>query len=107
MKEGDSSDENVSNKDEDSFMNQILGITSDFGDKSSENKQLKNCETDRKRAKGDMKFGRHNFNYYDESNTKSSVNNDFDLNDLDFLTSLGEEVNKTEKSYGYGRKYKK
>ena len=45
--------------------------------------------------------------YYDESNTKSSVNNDFDLNDLDFLTSLGEEVNKTEKSYGYGRKYKK
>ena len=105
--EGDSSDENISNKDEDSFMNQIFGIVSDYNDKSSENKQLKNCETDRKRAKGDMKFGRHNFNYYDESNTKSSVNNDFDLNDLDFLTSLGEEVNKTEKSYGYGRKYKK
>ena len=27
--------------------------------------------------------------------------------DLDFLTSLGEEVNKTEKSCGFGRKYKK
>ena len=105
--EGDSSDGNVSNKDEDSFMNQIFGITSDFTDKSSENKQLKNCETDRKRAKGDMKFGRHNFSYLEESNTKSSVNNDLDLNDLDFLASLGEEVNKTEKSYGYGRKYKK
>ena len=105
--EGDSSDDNVSNKDEDSFMNQIFGITSDFTDKSSDNKQLKNCETDRKRAKGDMKFGRHNFSYLEESNTKSSVNNDFDLNDLDFLASLGEEVNKTEKSYGYGRKYKK
>ena len=101
--EGDSSDDNTSRKDEDSFLNQILGITSDF---SSENKQMKNCETDRKRAKGDMKFGKHSFNYLEESNNKkSSVVNDFDLNDLDFLTSLGEEVNKTEKTYGFGRKY--
>ena len=105
--EGDSSDENVSNKDEDSFMNQILGITSDFNDKSSDNKFLKNCETDRKRGKGEMKFGKQSFNYFDETNKKSSGINDFDLNDLDFLTSLGEEVNKTEKSCGFGRKYKK
>ena len=105
--EGDSSDENVSNKDEDSFMNQILGITSDFGDKSNENKYLKNCETDRKRAKGEMKFGKNSFNYFEETNKKSSSVNDFDLNDLDFLASLGEEVNKTEKSCGFGRKYKK
>ena len=103
--EGDSSDENVSNKEEDSFINQILGITSDFMDRSSDNKQMKNCETDRKRAKGDMKFGKNKFNCYEESNKKSSASNDFDLNDLDFLTSLGEEVNKTEKSYGFGRKY--
>ena len=105
--EGDSSDENVSNKDEDSFMNQILGITSDFGDKSNENKYLKNCETDRKRAKGEMKFGKNSFNYFEETNKKSSGVNDFDLNDLDFLASLGEEVNKTEKNCGFGRKYKK
>ena len=105
--EGDSSDENVSNKDVDSFMNQILGIISDFNDKSSDNKFLKNCETDRKRGKGEMKFGKQSFNYFDETNKKSSGINDFDLNDLDFLTSLGEEVNKTEKSCGFGRKYKK
>ena len=105
--DGDSSDDNVSNKDEDSFMNQILGITSDFGDKSNENKYLKNCETDRKRAKGEMKFGKNIFNYFEETNKKSSGVNDFDLNDLDFLASLGEEVNKTEKSCGFGRKYKK
>ena len=103
--EGDSSDENVSNKEEDSFLNQILGITSDFMDRSSDNKQMKNCETDRKRAKGDVKFGKNRFNCYEESNKKSTASNDFDLNDLDFLTSLGEEVNKTEKSYGFGRKY--
>ena len=103
--EGDSSDDNVSNKEEDSFMNQILGITSDLCDKSIDNKQMKNCETDRKRAKGDMKFGKNRFNCYEESNKKSTASNDFDLNDLDFLTSLGEEVNKTEKSYGFGRKY--
>ena len=103
--EGDSSDENVSNKEEDSFLNQILGITSDFTDKSTDNKQMKNCETERKRAKDDMKFGKNKFNYYEESNKKSTASNDFDLNDLDFLTSLGEEVNKTEKSYGFGRKY--
>jgi hypothetical protein len=103
--ESDSSDENVSNKEEDSFMNQILGITSEFMDKSGENKQMKNCETDRKRAKGDMKFGKNKFNCYEESNKKSTASNDFDLNDLDFLTSLGEEVNKSEKSYGFGRKY--
>ena len=104
--EGDSSDENVSNKEEDSFLNQILGITSDFMDRSSDNKQMKNCETDRKREKGDMKFGKNRFNCYEESNKKSTASNDFDfdLNDLDFLTSLGEEVNKTEKSYGFGRK---
>ena len=97
----------MSNKDEDSFMNQILGITSDFGDKSNENKYLKNCETDRKRTKGEMKFGKNSFNYFEETNKKSSGVNDFDLNDLDFLASLGEEVNKTEKNCGFGRKYKK
>ena len=100
--EGDSSDDNIPNNNEDSFMNQILGIVSDFNDG---NKQMKNCETDRKRAKGDMKFGKNKFNYFDESNKKNTGVNDFDLNDLDFLTSLGEEVNKTEKSYGFGRKY--
>ena len=68
---------------------------------------MKNCETDRKRGKGEMKFGKQSFNYFDETNKKSSGINDFDLNDLDFLTSLGEEVNKTEKSCGFGRKYKK
>ena len=36
----------MSNKEEDSFLNQILGITSDFMDRSSDNKQMKNCETD-------------------------------------------------------------
>ena len=103
--EGDSSDENVSNKEEDSFMNQILGITSDLCDKSIDNKQMKNCETDRKRVKGDMKFGKNKFNFFEESNNKNTSSSDFDLNDLDFLTSLGEEVNKTEKSYGFGRKF--
>ena len=71
---------------------------SDFNDS---NKQIKNCETDRKRAKGDMKFGKNKFNYLEESNKKNTGANDFDLNDLDFLTSLGEEVNKTEKRYGF------
>ena len=101
--EGDLNDDNTSNKGEDSFLNQILGITSDF---NSETKQMKNYETDRKRAKGDMKFGKQSFNYYDENDNKKSPDvNNIDLNDLDFLASLGEEVNKTEKSYGFGRKH--
>ena len=102
--DNDSSDDNVSNKDEDSFMNQILGISSDYNE-SNEKKIMKNCETERKREKSDMKFGINSFKYFEESSKENNKINNFDLNDLDFLTELGEEVNKTEKNYGFGRKF--
>ena len=102
--DNDSSDDNVSNKDEDSFMNQILGISSDYNE-SNEKKIMKNCETERKREKSDMKFGINSFKYFEESSEENNKINNFDLNDLDFLTELGEEVNKTEKNYGFGRKF--
>ena len=102
--DNDSSDDNVSNKDEDSFMNQILGISSDYNE-SNEKKIMKNCETERKREKSDMKFGINSFKYFEESSKENDKINNFDLNDLDFLTELGEEVNKTEKNYGFGRKF--
>ena len=103
--ENDSNDDNVSNnKNEDSFMNQILGISSDYND-TNEKKQMKNCETERKKGKYDMKFGINSFKTFEENNADNSGINNFDLNDLDFLTELGEEVNKTEKNYGFARKF--
>jgi len=51
-------------------------------------------------------------NYY-ESDSRKNKNqfnfpigdsNPFDLNDLNFLTELGEELNKSENNYGFGRK---
>ena len=75
--DNDSSDDNVSNKDEDSFMNQILGISSDYNE-SNEKKIMKNCETERKREKSDMKFGINSFKYFEESSEENNKINNFD-----------------------------
>ena len=43
------------------------------------------------------------FGQLNESTESESIN-PFDLNDLNFLTELGETLNKSEKNYGFGRK---
>ena len=57
----------------------------------------------RKNSKNEFNFEKNNFGKFDE-NSGSEVGDSFDLNDLNFLTELGEELNKSEKNYAFGRK---
>ena len=52
----------------------------------------------RKNNKNQFNFQKSNFGTLDENSGTEFVEN-FDLNDLNFLTELGEELNKSEKNY--------
>ena len=56
----------------------------------------------RKKNKNQFNFPKNNFGKIDENISETGDN--FDLNDLNFLTELGEELNKSEKNYAFGRK---
>ena len=78
------------------------------GTQSTNNKEKEKpvgnyIESDYKKNKNQVNFPKNNFNNFEDNNVYDESNL-FDLNDLNFLTELGEEVNKTEKSYGFGRK---
>ena len=60
-------------------------------------------ESDNRKNKNQFNFPKNNFIEHDD-NMGSEISGNFDLNDLNFLTELGEEVNKSEKNFAFGRK---
>ena len=90
------------NKDEQDLYN----LVNEF-EKSQKKKQEQKQNTLFQTEKNDnkkKKLGYFSNNFGDlEGNNEKSIN-PFDLNDLNFLTELGENLNKTDKNYGFGRK---
>lgn len=107
--ENDSDEEYQS---EDKVLNEILGKVYDTqNDNNSPEKEKekpkqvgKYYESDSRKNKNQFNFPKNNFSKYEDNNFGVDESNPFDLNDLNFLTELGEELNKTEKNYGFGRK---
>ena len=107
--EGDS-DEECQN--EDKVLNEIFGKGFDTqnNDKSPEKEKEKPklagnyYESDSRKNKNLFNFPKNNFNKYEDNKFGIDQSNPFDLNDLNFLTELGEELNKTDNNYGFGRK---
>jgi hypothetical protein len=97
---------------EDKALNEIFGKGYDTqnNDKSPEKekekpKQVGNYyESDTRKNKNQFNFPKNNFSKYEDNKFGIDQSNPFDLNDLNFLTELGEELNKTENNYGFGRK---
>ena len=106
----DDSDEE--NQIEDKVLNEIFGkgYETQNNDKSPEKEKEKPkpignyYESDSRKNKNLFNFPKNNFSKYENNNIGIGESNPFDLNDLNFLTELGEELNKTESSYGFGRK---
>ena len=97
---------------EDKALNEIFGkgYETQNNDKSPEKekekpKQVGNYyESDTRKNKNQFNFPRNNFSKYEDNKFGIDQSNPFDLNDLNFLTELGEELNKTDNNYGFGRK---
>ena len=109
----DKSDDNVAYIDNDNnnehIFSQMLGKEYESQNKNNDKgkeKQKKSkhfYESDTRNNKNQFNFPKNNFNCFEESSINDSLEK-FDLNDLNFLTELGEELNKSEKGYGFGRK---
>ena len=97
---------------EDKVFNEIFGKGCDTqnNDKSPEKEKEKPkkmgnyYESDSRKNKNQFNFPKNNNNKYENNNIGIGEPNPFDLNDLNFLTELGEELNKSENNYGFGRK---
>ena len=97
---------------EDKTLNEIFGkgYETQNNDKSPEKEKEKPklagnyYESDSRKNKNLFNFPKNNFNKYEDNKFGIDQSNPFDLNDLNFLTELGEELNKTDNNYGFGRK---
>ena len=71
--------------------------------KDKEKKTDNYYASDSRKNKNQFNFPQNNFNK-NEDISGSVIGDNFDLNDINFLTELGEELNKSEKNYAYTRK---
>ena len=56
-----------------------------------------------RKNKNQYNFPKNNYNCFDDKK-EIDGGEQFDLSDLNFLAELGEELNKSEKTFGFGRK---
>ena len=86
-------------EDDDYILNQILEYESQNKEPKKKDKAVYFYETDPKKIKNQVNLPKNKVGFGNKDNSKA-----FDLNDLDFLNELGEELSKTDKNYGHGRK---
>ena len=102
-------DNNMKDNENQHIFTQMLIKDNDGQKKDDEKRKEKQkksdyyYESDNRKNKNLFNFPKNNFTENDE-NTGNDISGNFDLNDLNFLTELGEEVNKSEKNFAFGRK---
>ena len=92
------------NYDENNYT-QVIDKGNESPDK--DNNKAKQKQTNKNYYESDARKYRNQYNL-PKNCFEEKIENDsgetFDLNDLDFLAELGEELNKSEKTFGFGRK---
>ena len=93
--------------DNDSDKNYTQIMEKDNENESKDNNKVKEKQKNKNYFQSDTRKYKNQYNFpknYFEEKNDNDIGEPFDLNDLNFLTELGEELNKSEKIVGFGRK---